>query len=141
MSIPPFVFRGIKLAAFHLAGIGKIESTDEQAVCNMIRDCMIEEAGKIEPMPAPAPEPEPINSGGPAFPVGIVDDDHSPTMQNWEGHPGMSLRDYFAGQALVGLIGNEAGAMKATATNDVKCMTQWAYIIATDMIRARDMKP
>ena len=39
------------------------------------------------------------NDGGPAFP-------NQPTASNY-GHPGMYLLDYFAGQALAGLIGQE----------------------------------
>jgi hypothetical protein len=40
-----------------------------------------------------------INDGGPAFPQAEVD-------QSWPQAPGMSLRDWFAGQALAGLCAN-----------------------------------
>ena len=39
------------------------------------------------------------DDGGPAFPVGHWQDDESKN--------GMSLQDYFAGQALAGMLGNE----------------------------------
>ena len=43
---------------------------------------------------------EQIYNGGPAFPFTII------TGQS--RHSGMSLRDYFAGQALAGLLGSDA---------------------------------
>lgn len=39
-----------------------------------------------------------LNDGGPAFPV--------PDLSGWDG---MSLLDYFAGQALIGMLASEAG--------------------------------
>jgi hypothetical protein len=45
----------------------------------------------------------PINDGGPAFPV--ADTVHS-TGQVQYGVNGMTLRDYFAGQALAGMLIN-----------------------------------
>jgi hypothetical protein len=62
------------------------------------------------------------NDGGPAFPV--------PTHNDGNGNPvlraGMTLRDWFAGQALVGLI----GVMEA---NDEQLATA-AYEIADAMM-------
>lgn len=43
-----------------------------------------------------------INDGGPAFPGYVVQEDGS---RQW--HPGMSMRDWFAGQLLAGAIANE----------------------------------
>ena len=60
--------------------------------------------------------------GGPAYPV-PARGDHDP-MEN-----GMTLRDYFAGQALSNQYANDAG----TATNVAK----WAYQIADAMIEER----
>lgn len=55
-------------------------------------------------------------TGGPAFPHPALAD---------EGEPGMTLRDYFAGQALVGLCTGFAGSAKS------------AYAIADAMISER----
>jgi len=69
------------------------------------------------------------NDEGPAFPcvIGI-----SP-------HPGMSLRDWFAGQALAGW--GEAHHMETTAYHDdgyVQDMARVAYEIADAMLKARE---
>lgn len=70
-----------------------------------------------------------INDGGPAFP------------QNWEEgdraqfiNPGMSLRDWFAGQALAGLVpvGNPM-----TVNNRPVAIEQAAYILADAMLAER----
>ena len=70
-----------------------------------------------------------INDGGPAFPSvgeGFGNPSHSA--------PGMTLRDWFAGQALAGL----------TADPDMptfhKC-AEIAYACADAMLRAREVKP
>lgn len=41
-----------------------------------------------------------INTGGPAYPT-IANVEYA---QNWDTEEGMTLRDYFAGQALAGII-------------------------------------
>ena len=38
-----------------------------------------------------------MNDGGPAFPVSVAD-------ETWHANRGMTLRDWFAGQALVGAL-------------------------------------
>lgn len=58
-----------------------------------------------------------INTGGPAFPAGA--------------HFGMTLRDYFAGQALAGMNASEMHAKK---------MAEWAYETADAMLAAREAK-
>jgi len=64
-----------------------------------------------------------INDGGPAFP-----------RHAYDGHDGMTLRDWFAGQALAGL----------TADPDMptfhKC-AEIAYACADEMLRVREVKP
>lgn len=55
-------------------------------------------------------ETKKVEDGGDAFPM-VRDMTNSP---NWDYHPGMSLRDYFAASALQGIIcgcyaGNNAG--------------------------------
>ena len=67
-----------------------------------------------------------INNGGPAFPV-----------QNGYGRVfGMTLRDWFAGQALAG--------MGVECTSDEFChssVAECAYAYADAMLRAREVKP
>jgi hypothetical protein len=73
-----------------------------------------------------------INDGGPAFPrhaLKITFPDGSVVPHD----PGMTLRDWFAGQALAGLLANpdtwtEAGGVAA-------------YRYADAMLRARGVKP
>jgi hypothetical protein len=62
------------------------------------------------------------STGGPAYPV---------PMDHW--HPGMTLRDYFAGQALA-IIAVRFGSAYRPTLDDVASQ---AYIIADAMIAAR----
>lgn len=59
-----------------------------------------------------------INDGGPAFPV------------DEQYFSGMTLRDWFAGQALANRYTQEA--------RDDKKVAQWAYQIADAMLSARE---
>ena len=61
-----------------------------------------------------------INDGGPAFPIETTSTPYS---------PGMSLRDWFAGQAL-------ANVYTASETSPDKA-AEWAYQLADAMIAAR----
>ena len=70
-----------------------------------------------------------INTGGPAYPVPI---DH------WE--PGMTLRDYFAGQA-VGEVIACFGNMQIKGETAPEAFARKAYEIADAMIAAREPKP
>lgn len=63
------------------------------------------------------------NDGGPAFPV--------PNEANVNGQQGMSLRDYFAGQALTGLQFNRTYQI---FPDDAEL----CYVIADAMLAARD---
>lgn len=47
-------------------------------------------------------ETKKVDDGGDAFPM-VRDMTNKP---NWDYHPGMSLRDYFAGMALQGILSN-----------------------------------
>ncbi|WP_374633964.1 hypothetical protein [Ferrovibrio sp.] len=73
-----------------------------------------------------------INDGGPAFPV-IPPCDESGISESGYPYPaqGMSLRDWFAGQALVGLI---AQTMKADRAEE---FARQAYVSADAMLEAR----
>ena len=68
-------------------------------------------AGAAKWKPVPEPQPQPIADGGP------------PTLGT-----GMSLRDWFAGQALAGMTLDDL---------DVDNAAFYAYMIADAMIRAR----
>jgi len=81
-----------------------------------------------------------INDGGSAFPLAAS------TMPNgeyqWQEH-GMSLRDWFAGQALA-QIGNEyvaRGEITRHAQEHAMRLAAHAYNIADAMIAAREVKP
>lgn len=73
------------------------------------------------------------NDGGPAFPnrVDTVEDGDIVPMEAM----GMSLRDYFAGQALNGLVSdpNNRGKFETYASD--------AYSFADAMLKAREAKP
>lgn len=68
------------------------------------------------------------DSGGPAFPHRLIGD---------KGHEwpqaGMSLRDYFAGQALTAMCGGDGWPQE----NDGPEMARRAYIFADAMLAAR----
>ena len=52
--------------------------------------------------------PQPKPDGGPAFPQPEQQAIRGGTQVWIHSHPGMSLRDYFAGQALVGFLANSS---------------------------------
>jgi len=64
------------------------------------------------------------NDGGPAFPLPMG-------SETTEGNQGMSLRDWFAGQALVGLIA------QCSMPNEV--YTRMAYSLADTMLQQREL--
>lgn len=77
-----------------------------------------------------------INDGGPAFPADIQRRD--PVTTEWGDMPpqGMTLRDYFAGQALAGMVANP----------DIEIMRPHeyasdAYLYADAMMKARATAP
>ncbi len=80
---------------------------------------------------------EPINDGGPAFPLFLPPSEtgeHILPIQY-----GMSLRDWLAGQALVGFMAIERDA-KASGW-DSSYWAHWAYKTADAMLKAREAKP
>jgi hypothetical protein len=81
---------------------------------------------------------EPINDGGPAFPVA---DTIYPNGQMQYGFNGMSLRDYFAGQALAGILACPVPIRLSDgpiAANNSYSKT--AFVLADAMIAAREAK-
>lgn len=70
-------------------------------------------------------------NGGPAFPIPhTIADANDPAFKR--GNGGMSLRDYFAGQALTGLLADQKRDGSLTAYADD------AYAFADAMIAARN---
>ncbi len=70
-----------------------------------------------------------INDGGPAFPV---PDTYHPNGQVQYGSSGMSLRDWFAGQALCGIMASGKG------TSNVEVWgAPHAYALADAMLAER----
>lgn len=67
------------------------------------------------------------NNGGPAYPV--------PGLQDDESFNGMSLRDYFAGQALAGLMANLPKTMYGLDWE--RNVAQGAYLLADAMLAER----
>ncbi len=72
-----------------------------------------------------------MNVGGPAFP--------SSTKQIQEGAGGMSLRDYFAGQALTGVMANSyvAKELQEAGRLSSEDIVFTAYKVADLMIKKR----
>ncbi len=73
-----------------------------------------------------------IKDGGPAFPQNP--EARCSTQYVRDHDEGMTLRDWFAGQALVGLL---AGQLK---TDEVKVIVDDAFIVADEMLKARENK-
>ncbi len=76
---------------------------------------------------------EPINDGGPAFPVPMFtrEADGQPMSATEYGLGGMSLRDWFAGQALAGLLASPETNMPFDVAAPL------AYRHADAMLKAR----
>jgi hypothetical protein len=74
-----------------------------------------------------------VNDGGPAHP--FVRWRSPDGMMSIDSAEGMSLRDWFAGQALAGLIAQSGG----TATGSDKAVgASWAYRMADAMLKVRE---
>lgn len=74
-----------------------------------------------------------IKDGGPAYPNLKAHDSGPRDARNG----GMSLRDWFAGQALVGIL---SGPMNLTRTNKERVIAD-TFLIADAMLAAREAKP
>jgi hypothetical protein len=73
---------------------------------------------------------EHVNDGGQAFP-GMA----SMVFGQESGHlPGMSLRDWFAGQSMMGIIANPNNARQVT----IEQMARDAYVFADAILAARE---
>ena len=77
---------------------------------------------------------QPIDDGGPAFPTVILEDTPMLRLPDGTIRPvggGMSLRDWFAGQALVGLLSSGGDDIDANG------YAKGAYVVADAMIAER----
>ena len=74
-----------------------------------------------------ATEATKTDDGGQAFPSPAVEGHHPQ-------QPGMTLRDWFAGQALVGILGSRNGFLVDVGTQTAP---DWAYQVADGMIAHR----
>lgn len=59
------------------------------------------------------------------------------SIDGYQPQTGMSLRDYFAGQALIGILGARTGFLVDVG---VETCGTWAYRAADAMIAARDVR-
>lgn len=77
-----------------------------------------------------------INDGGPAFPADIQH--YDAVRGEWEEAPpqGMSLRDWFAGMAMQGLLAN---TFAQTTETKAKTFAGSAYEFADAMIKVREV--
>jgi hypothetical protein len=70
----------------------------------------------------------PIEDGGPAFPT-----------QDWQAvgntHPGMTLRDWFAGQALAGFAANPR-MIDSRSPATLEIVSEWSFEAADAMLKA-----
>jgi len=74
------------------------------------------------------------NDGGPAFPRPVSESKYSDDIFHVE--QGMSLRDYFAGQAMIALHSSEQRGGKWTSESAVYCAKN-AYELADAMLAER----
>jgi hypothetical protein len=76
-----------------------------------------------------------IKDGGPAFPL-----QHN-MFRKYELNDGMSLRDYFAGQALgesLGVISALVCGYTESARDEAERIANAAYLVADAMLKARE---
>lgn len=75
------------------------------------------------------------DDGGPAFPTNREQNENDVWFN---GAPGMSLRDWFAGQAMIGML---HPGWEANAVNQPHLMAKKAYRAADAMLAARKTEP
>lgn len=85
-----------------------------------------------------------VNDGGPAYPAFVrerVYRGDADRVGHFESCPqgGMSLRDYFAGQALAGVLSNLSD-MRTDARLNLSKFAADYYLMADAMLKAREMK-
>lgn len=75
--------------------------------------------------------------GGPAFPRQEHTVDYHGAEQYFVGAEGMSLRDWFAGQAMTGWLATYGDAAHPAATGNARVIAEYAYAIADAMLTER----
>lgn len=77
-----------------------------------------------------------INDGGPAFPTYVVATTSFNGTPTVDTHPGLTLRDWFAGQALVGLMSDPG--LRPDKLAEFQHMAVRLYQVADAMIAERE---
>lgn len=95
----------------------------KEGVAGTCVECQSQQIAIVNARVARAQEPK-IDDGGPAFPC----------AEKWQDFSGMTLRDYFAAQALVAIYQHDRS--ESTFDQDADC----AYYIADAMIAARRLQ-
>jgi hypothetical protein len=97
----------------------------------------------IETPAAPKPQQSSYSDGGPVFPCPVEFDPNNRLVSH--GSFGMTLRDWFAGQALAGELAanglGDEGAVKLRSPENASLMAARAYHMADAMLKAREVKP
>ena len=78
-----------------------------------------------------------IKDGGPAFPFTERNADGWLRESYYYGHEGMTLRDWFAGQALMGLMASRNPTSPRFHPSDD---AQYVHAVADAMLAAREVK-
>jgi hypothetical protein len=81
-----------------------------------------------------------INDGGPAYPGGLFEPAYGGSNDRKPYNDGMSLRDWFAGQALAGMCAHR-GFVDAMADAAIANRTRQSYEYADAMLAARCAAP
>ena len=83
---------------------------------------------------------EKYKDGGPAFPVPKESDGgwEDTDCTTWRHFHGMTLRDWFAGQAVAGIMGSSADAV--TKNEQATFIATEAYLVADAMLKAREQQ-
>ncbi len=74
-----------------------------------------------------------MNTGGPAFPTGLITDDKGVV---YGGSNGMTLRDFFAAKAMQGLLSDSPSS--SDVADAVNTLAHFSYTIADAMLKARE---
>lgn len=77
-----------------------------------------------------------IKDGGPAFPLNSP----SGTPEYMPARDGMSLRDWFAGQALAGFMSGLGSSSEWPSPQQIKSAAVYSYQAADAMLKARENK-
>ena len=80
----------------------------------------------------------PINDGGPAFPASLYKLEHG--QESFVPHEGMTLRDWFGGQALTN-VDVRIPMSDDDDTPSPRAIANYMYVIADAMLAAREAKP